>query len=164
MHAHQRFQRRIDDVQAEVRRLDDQLDALVRNLRVAETQLEGALDRGRSRLASMQQADARGVTVDDIVSYARRISYTTAAPPQFTGKGPLAPSMPPAPREEQMALSLLYRKAGAWSDAAPTTAVAAGVAGAAQEAVKGAASLQASIQLPMQADDVQADEDYSLDL
>ncbi|KAL6133736.1 hypothetical protein ACLB2K_065970 [Fragaria x ananassa] len=43
------------------------------------------------------------------LSCARRISYTTFAPPEFgAGQAPLPRSLPPAPQEEQMRASQLY--------------------------------------------------------
>ncbi|XP_004305577.1 PREDICTED: mediator of RNA polymerase II transcription subunit 4-like [Fragaria vesca subsp. vesca] len=49
------------------------------------------------------------LNLSDVLSYARRISYTTFAPPEFeAGQAPLHRSLPPAPQEEQMRASQLY--------------------------------------------------------
>ncbi|KAI3907942.1 hypothetical protein MKW98_003587 [Papaver atlanticum] len=47
--------------------------------------------------------------LNDILSYAHTISYTTFAPPEFgAGQAPLRGALPPAPQEEQMRASQLY--------------------------------------------------------
>ncbi|KAI3972112.1 hypothetical protein MKW92_020139 [Papaver armeniacum] len=47
--------------------------------------------------------------LNDILSYAHNISYTTFAPPEFgAGQAPLQGVLPPAPQEEQMRASQLY--------------------------------------------------------
>lgn len=47
--------------------------------------------------------------LNDILSYAHNISYTTFAPPEFgAGHAPLRGALPPAPQEEQMRASQLY--------------------------------------------------------
>ncbi|RZC43392.1 hypothetical protein C5167_036338 [Papaver somniferum] len=47
--------------------------------------------------------------LNDILSYAHHISYTTFAPPEFgAGKAPLRGALPPALQEEQMRASQLY--------------------------------------------------------
>ncbi|KAL1832576.1 hypothetical protein DCAR_0102598 [Daucus carota subsp. sativus] len=52
---------------------------------------------------------ATRIKVNDILSYAHRISYTTFAPPEFgAGQVPLRGALPPAPQEEQMRASQLY--------------------------------------------------------
>lgn len=49
------------------------------------------------------------VNLNDILSYAHRVSYTTFAPPEFgANQGPLRGALPPAPQEEQMRASQLY--------------------------------------------------------
>lgn len=52
---------------------------------------------------------ASRLKLDDILSYAHRISYTTFAPPEFgAGQAPLRGALPPAPQDEQMRASQLY--------------------------------------------------------
>ncbi|RZC50838.1 hypothetical protein C5167_019271 [Papaver somniferum] len=52
---------------------------------------------------------ATSLKLNDILSYAHRISYTTFAPPEFgAGQAPLRGALPPAPQEEQMRASQLY--------------------------------------------------------
>ncbi|KAI4331465.1 hypothetical protein MLD38_029653 [Melastoma candidum] len=49
------------------------------------------------------------VALNDVISYAHRISYTTFAPPEFgAGTAPLRGALPPAPQDEQMRASQLY--------------------------------------------------------
>lgn len=48
--------------------------------------------------------------LSDVLAYAHRISYTTFAPPEFgAGQAPLRGALPPAPQDEQMRASLLYK-------------------------------------------------------
>lgn len=49
--------------------------------------------------------------VTDLLDYARRISYTTFAPPGYTPGAPLNGIMPPAPQEEHFTVSHLARHA-----------------------------------------------------
>ncbi|KAG2644920.1 mediator of RNA polymerase II transcription subunit 4-like [Panicum virgatum] len=47
--------------------------------------------------------------LDDILSYARRISSTTFAPPEHGAGLPLRGALPPAPQEQEMRYSMLYQ-------------------------------------------------------
>eukprot|EP00253_Pinus_taeda_P011814 PITA_11814 len=50
------------------------------------------------------------VDVSEILTYARKISYTTFAPPEFgAGQTALRGALPPAPQDEQMRASELFR-------------------------------------------------------
>jgi len=49
--------------------------------------------------------------VTDLLDYARRVSYTTFAPPGYVPSAPLSGSMPPAPQDEHFAVSNLARHA-----------------------------------------------------
>lgn len=70
----------------------------------------------RSKINENDESDENSTTtvktrlnLDDILSYAHRISYTTFAPPEFgAGTAPLRGALPPAPQEEQMRASQLY--------------------------------------------------------
>lgn len=46
--------------------------------------------------------------LDDILTYAHRISYTTFAPPEHGAGFPLRGALPPAPQENEMRMSQLY--------------------------------------------------------
>ncbi|GJN34499.1 hypothetical protein PR202_gb23163 [Eleusine coracana subsp. coracana] len=47
--------------------------------------------------------------LDDILTYAHRISYTTFAPPEHGAGLPLRGALPPAPQENEMRMSQLYQ-------------------------------------------------------
>ncbi|XP_062199291.1 mediator of RNA polymerase II transcription subunit 4-like [Phragmites australis] len=51
------------------------------------------------------------LNLDDILTYAHRISYTTFAPPEHGAGLPLRGALPPAPQENEMRMSQLYRYA-----------------------------------------------------
>ncbi|KAK1632930.1 hypothetical protein QYE76_007245 [Lolium multiflorum] len=47
--------------------------------------------------------------LDDILTYAHRISYTTFAPPEHGAGMPLRGALPPAPQDNEMRMSQLYQ-------------------------------------------------------
>uniref|UniRef100_J3MZM6 Mediator of RNA polymerase II transcription subunit 4 n=1 Tax=Oryza brachyantha TaxID=4533 RepID=J3MZM6_ORYBR len=47
--------------------------------------------------------------LDDVLTYAHRISYTTFAPPEHGAGLPLRGALPPAPQENEMRMSQLYQ-------------------------------------------------------
>ncbi|KAL6655149.1 hypothetical protein ACP70R_005975 [Stipagrostis hirtigluma subsp. patula] len=47
--------------------------------------------------------------LDDILTYAHRVSYTTFAPPEHGAGLPLRGALPPAPQENEMRMSQLYQ-------------------------------------------------------
>lgn len=44
----------------------------------------------------------------EIISYARKISYTTSAPPNWTPEAPLLSFLPPTPQDEDLRSGGLY--------------------------------------------------------
>ncbi|KAF0922138.1 hypothetical protein E2562_027759 [Oryza meyeriana var. granulata] len=49
------------------------------------------------------------LNLDDVLTYAHRISYTTFAPPEHGAGLPLRGALPPAPQENEMRMSQLYQ-------------------------------------------------------
>ncbi|MCL7045967.1 hypothetical protein MKW94_025763 [Papaver nudicaule] len=62
-----------------------------------------------TEMTSTTTSIVTSLKLNDILSYAHKISYTTFAPPEFgAGQVPLLGALPPAPQEEQMRASQLY--------------------------------------------------------
>lgn len=83
--------------------LDELVDDYSDYRRLKRSKLDGEDDE------SYTTSIATRIKVNDILSYAHKISYTTFAPPEFgAGQAPLRGALPPAPQEEQMRASQLY--------------------------------------------------------
>ncbi|MCL7044166.1 hypothetical protein MKW94_000780 [Papaver nudicaule] len=62
-----------------------------------------------TEMTSTNTSIATSLKLNDILSYAHKISYTTFAPPEFgAGQASLLGALPPAPQEEHMRASQLY--------------------------------------------------------
>ncbi|KAF3655229.1 Mediator of RNA polymerase II transcription subunit 4 [Capsicum annuum] len=105
----------------EIRSNDSVILAFANKLKGAERVLDNLVDdysdyRRPKRAKLENDTEESSVTtvatqlkLSDILSYARRISYTTFAPPEFGGgQAPLRGALPPAPQDEQMRASQLY--------------------------------------------------------
>nr|GEU28936.1 mediator of RNA polymerase II transcription subunit 4-like [Tanacetum cinerariifolium] len=108
-------------VTREIRARDAAILAFANKLKEAERVLDMLVDdysdfRRLKRLKGDDGEEGLSTTtvatqlnLNDILSYAHRISYTTFAPPEFgAGTAPLRGALPPAPQEEQMRASQLY--------------------------------------------------------
>lgn len=91
----------------EVNKKDAVVRAFAKRVRDAHQVLEGTLEE----YADLKKGKHRNsVPVAELVSYAHRISYTTFAPPEHgAGEPVLRGALPPAPQEEHMRASQLYR-------------------------------------------------------
>lgn len=109
-------------VAQEIASKDSAMRVFARKVRDAQQVLEQTLEDyegyrigKRSKSSNSSPGDAVGLghlELNDILTYAHRISYTTFAPPDFgSGQAPLRGAMPPAPQEEQMRASQLYQYA-----------------------------------------------------
>eukprot|EP01136_Pigoraptor_vietnamica_P024196 Opistho-1_new@76999 len=105
---HQRFQRRIEALREAVGRHNTQIASAISQLRLAETELEAALDVAKERMALMRQAKAGAVDPVDLVRYASYTSYSSSAPPGWQPNMPLGPYSTPFPTDVQMRSGLLY--------------------------------------------------------
>nr|KAJ0203222.1 hypothetical protein LSAT_V11C500231480 [Lactuca sativa] len=105
----------------EIRSKDSAILAFANKLKESERVLDMLVDdysdyrRLKRSKVEESEEDSNTTTVatrlnlNDILSYAHRISYTTFAPPEFgAGTAPLRGALPPAPQEEQMRASQLY--------------------------------------------------------
>lgn len=83
------------------------LRAFAKRVRDAEQVLESTLED----MAEFKSARlGTSMDVQELVSYAHRVSYTTFAPPEYaSGLVPLRGALPPAPQDGQMRASLLYQ-------------------------------------------------------
>ncbi|KAI3970667.1 hypothetical protein MKX01_024314 [Papaver californicum] len=78
-------------------------------LQPKRSKLEGNSDDTEMTSTTTTTSIGTKLKLNDILSYAHRISYTTFAPPEFgAGQAPLRGALPPAPQEEQMRASQLY--------------------------------------------------------
>jgi len=109
-------------VAQEIASKDSAMRVFARKLHDAQQVLEQTLEDyegyrigKRSKSLNSSPGDAVGLghlELNDILTYAHRISYTTFATPDFgAGKAPLRGAIPPAPQEEQMRASQLYQYA-----------------------------------------------------
>ncbi|KAL6048771.1 Pilus assembly protein [Balamuthia mandrillaris] len=69
---------------------------------------EGETEEEHGKAAAAELSPLKGIKVDEVVSYAHKISYTTAAPPNWNPSMPLLMFRPPAPQEEQIRAGLHY--------------------------------------------------------
>eukprot|EP00271_Cylindrocystis_brebissonii_P014673 TRINITY_DN36121_c0_g1_i1.p1 TRINITY_DN36121_c0_g1~~TRINITY_DN36121_c0_g1_i1.p1 ORF type:complete len:327 (+),score=58.00 TRINITY_DN36121_c0_g1_i1:284-1264(+) len=66
-------------------------------------------DRVLGDTAVEEESILRQIDVQDLISYAHKISYTTFAPPEFARGLGLSGALPPAPQDAQIRASALYR-------------------------------------------------------
>eukprot|EP00741_Cyanophora_paradoxa_P000412 tig00000404_g403.t1 len=100
------FQQRIESVKDEIKQKETVLLNLADKLRTMEQSIEGFLRSSQSVLPARQEP----LDPDDIIAYARKLSYTTSAPLGFKPDQPLRTFRPPAPHEGMMRASILYRE------------------------------------------------------
>ncbi|KAK1326141.1 Mediator of RNA polymerase II transcription subunit 4 [Acorus calamus] len=95
----------------DVRSMDASLLAFSKKVHEAEQVLDSLVDDYADYTSLPDNKRLKsGIGLSDILSYAHRISYTTFAPPEFgAGQAPLRGALPPAPQDEQMRASQLYR-------------------------------------------------------
>ncbi|XP_047321739.1 mediator of RNA polymerase II transcription subunit 4 [Impatiens glandulifera] len=116
----------LQDAKQKITREIQSKDTTIRNfankLRLAEQVLDNLVDDysdyirpKRLKPNDQNPTDATTTTIstqlnlNDILSYAHTISYTTFAPPEFgAGTAPLRGALPPAPQDEQLRASQLY--------------------------------------------------------
>ncbi|EJD48283.1 hypothetical protein AURDEDRAFT_113104 [Auricularia subglabra TFB-10046 SS5] len=104
--AHQRRQRRIEALVAEIGGLDDALRSVCAALGEGKRELDDILDEADERLAAIDKAKEAAIPYPELLTYAQRLSPFTSAPPGVSlpdGTGPPPPSFfPPFPNEEKM--------------------------------------------------------------
>jgi hypothetical protein len=106
---HQVFQRKISETQREIERKDQVIARLASELKEVEMVLEQVVDDVKVKLQLIHQANRSKVSVNDIVSYSKHISFTTsAAPSGWEEREQLVIFRPPHPSEEQLRASLLH--------------------------------------------------------
>ncbi|WOL20711.1 mediator of RNA polymerase II transcription subunit 4 [Canna indica] len=111
-----------DKVVHEVRTKDSALLLFTKKIREAEQVVDQLIDdysvyrQDPKRLKIDQDGDSNyssslhsSLDLEEILSYAHRISYTTFAPPEHgAGLAPLRGALPPAPQDNEMRASQLY--------------------------------------------------------
>ncbi|RKO87825.1 vitamin-D-receptor interacting mediator subunit 4-domain-containing protein [Blyttiomyces helicus] len=102
---HQKYQKRIEQVQIEVEEHNAAILKLVRRLQAVERDLEHVLDGAREKMKIMRTANEGAVDYAELIAYAHRISKHTAAP-FVEGSRPMEP---PIPQENHMRMSLLFK-------------------------------------------------------
>ncbi|KAL3682406.1 hypothetical protein R1sor_000428 [Riccia sorocarpa] len=96
---------------------DSAMRDFAKRVRDAQQVLEATLEefddyRRTKRKGVSEECNGVGlgtISVQDLVAYAHRISYTTFAPPEYAEGAPLRGALPPAPQDEQMRMSRLYQ-------------------------------------------------------
>lgn len=103
----QELEQEKQQIAAEISSKDNVVRAFAKRARDAQQVLEGAVEE----FADLKKGKHRSsVPVAELVSYAHRISYTTFAPPEHgAGLAALHGALPPAPQDEHMRASQLYR-------------------------------------------------------
>ena len=134
---HQALQQQIDTLRAQVAAEDKRIHEAVQLLVKAEESLEHVLVAAEAKLAAIHKAAAAGaVATEDVLAYARLISYTTSAPPAWVEGQPFDPFKPPAPTDLMIKSSLLYEAHEAAKR--PSSSSSAGAAAAATAAAAAA--------------------------
>ena len=137
---HQKKQKELQQLEARRASYDAKIVDLARELAAAEQTLEFQLEKARKKMDALNTANQSKrlidifmvlrltssldkVPADDIIRYAKRISYTTAAPPGWNPPQPLRLFKPPNPQEDMMRSSLLYQSSAAMSRRRPIVAI-----------------------------------------
>ncbi|RUS15856.1 vitamin-D-receptor interacting mediator subunit 4-domain-containing protein [Endogone sp. FLAS-F59071] len=107
---HQTLQRKIFEVQEDIRRHNANILALVSRLQEARGMLELCLDSVKQESVAMKQAKDSTVTFTEIISYAAKLSKYTSAPPNFDPANREITFEKPYPDEDRMRQGLLYRQ------------------------------------------------------
>jgi len=110
---HQRFQGRIQAESEKVRALDEEILGLSTELRDVQRGLEAEVfERAKPLLGkSLGKLQLRPFQSEDVLKYAHKLSYSTAAPPGWHFSQGLQipiPFKPPAPQEDHMKQSFLF--------------------------------------------------------
>ncbi|KAH7094042.1 vitamin-D-receptor interacting mediator subunit 4-domain-containing protein, partial [Auriculariales sp. MPI-PUGE-AT-0066] len=104
--AHQRRQRRIEELVAEIGVLDESLRDVFKALGDGKRELEDILDDADERLATIDRAKEAAIPLPELLAYAQTLSAFTSAPPGTGANAAPGPSMPaifpPFPNEEKM--------------------------------------------------------------
>jgi len=111
---HQVKHQRIEELKREILDLESKLKQVFRELERGRLELEEVLDEAETRLKGIETAE-RGVSYDDLLNYASRLSAFTSAPPNMPDLAPGQPPpplfFPPFPNEEKMRRGRLNEEA-----------------------------------------------------
>lgn len=115
LHDHQRFQERLQAQQAEVAAIDGTILGLSSVLRAVQAGLEKEVFESAKPLLGRAAGPRALAPVDsqEVLAYAHKLSYCTAAPPgwHFSQGVPIpVPFKPPAPQDDHMRASLLFAR------------------------------------------------------
>ncbi|KAL6042912.1 Mediator of RNA polymerase II transcription subunit 4, partial [Balamuthia mandrillaris] len=131
LRSHQVMQQKIAKLEEQVQDKDKLIAQLAIQLKAVEGLLLNVIEESKASLgisreeeegeteeengkaaAAAELSPLKGIKVDEVVSYAHKISYTTAAPPNWNPSMPLLMFRPPAPQEEQIRAGLHYTLTG----------------------------------------------------
>ncbi|KAF9164777.1 hypothetical protein DFQ26_001011 [Actinomortierella ambigua] len=132
--AHQQQQRKIVQVQQEIEEQNKAIMQVIQTLQSAKDTLDASLEGLEEKKAAVKEAREAEISVNEIISYASRLSNYTSAPPNFDPANATQQFEPPYPREIIMRAGLLNQQHVPAAqliqldgDTGPTPAGAAGV-------------------------------------
>uniref|UniRef100_A0A7S2RLB5 Mediator of RNA polymerase II transcription subunit 4 n=1 Tax=Mucochytrium quahogii TaxID=96639 RepID=A0A7S2RLB5_9STRA len=115
LHQHQQFQTKLVKLQRQIQGMDDQILGLSEVLRTVQKNVEKVVfEKAKPLLGkAIGKRSLRQVDSDSVLVYARKLGYSTSAPPgwHFThGTEIPFPYKPPAPQESHMKQGILFTK------------------------------------------------------
>ncbi|KAF9974819.1 hypothetical protein BGZ73_001679 [Actinomortierella ambigua] len=108
--AHQQQQRKIVQIQHEIEEQNKAIMEVIQTLQGAKDTLEASLEGLEEKKAAVKEAREAEISVNEIVSYASRLSNYTSAPPNFDPANATQQFEPPYPREIIMRAGLLNQQ------------------------------------------------------
>ncbi|KAF9245354.1 vitamin-D-receptor interacting mediator subunit 4-domain-containing protein [Melanogaster broomeanus] len=109
--SHQRRQKRIDALVAEIGELEDRWREIVELIEKGKRELEGVVAEGEERIEGIKKAKEASIPYPELLAYAQSLSAFTSAPPNMpdpnapsstTPGAPVPLFFPPFPNEEKM--------------------------------------------------------------
>ncbi|PFH51940.1 hypothetical protein AMATHDRAFT_141384 [Amanita thiersii Skay4041] len=104
---HQARQRKIDELENEILRLEVQWREMCEELETGKRELEEMIAEGEERIKAIEQARKASILYPELLAYAQSLSAFTSAPPNMPdmnlpGQPPPPLFFPPFPNEEKM--------------------------------------------------------------
>ena len=100
--SHQNIQKKILVSKQSLEGMNKCIVELASKLSSVERVMEQIVDENMEMISRIENANAKSLSVPDLVRYAQATSYTSAAPPHWQPGAPLGPFSAPYPSEIQM--------------------------------------------------------------
>jgi hypothetical protein len=106
LETHQRRHSEILELYHNLKSYDAQRKSIATSLMYCQVNLENAISDIEDKFKLLQ---IEPIPLSELLSYSRKVAYTSSAPPRWDPSMPLRMTQPPAPQEDAMRTGHLYR-------------------------------------------------------